>query len=155
MPPHVGFILFSLRGNWGKERDTQAWRGRKLLSSGFQVWLGQAFGKEQQFASREGPTAPSGGGSLAGAGGIRSSFVGRESDVLYKSTLCQLAWRAGWGACGRELGERAQDPKHTKPVGPGARQERDSIFKTRQNTHLRNNSWCRQGRCWLSKGPPR
>lgn len=28
--------------------------------------------------------------------GIGSSLVGRDSDLLYKSTLCQLAQRAGW-----------------------------------------------------------
>lgn len=39
------------------------------------------------------PGPPAGGGSLAGAD---RSLVGRESDLLYKSTLCQLAQRAGW-----------------------------------------------------------
>ena len=39
------------------------------------------------------PGPPAGGGSLVGA---ESSLVERESDLLYESTLCQLAQRAGW-----------------------------------------------------------
>ena len=56
--------------------------------------------------------------------GLAGKTCGPELGVglLEGTGLCLQSWR-GWGT----------------------RQERDSIFKTRQSAHLWNNSWCRQG----------
>lgn len=52
-----------------------------------------------------------------------SAFMGRASDLLYKSTLCQLAWRAGWRGLGPRVG-KGHRTLHRKPVGlgPGRRE---------------------------------
>lgn len=44
-------------------------------------------------------------------------------DLLYKSTLCQLAWRAGWRGLGPRVG-KGHRTLHRKPVGlgPGRRE---------------------------------
>lgn len=115
-------------GNLGcRERHTSL----KGTEAGWAVVLGHDLG---QFAPSECFRAPS---------WWRQSGWNRKAPGAHSwggSQICytrapSASWHGGLAgeACGPEVGERAQDPERTKPAGLGTRQERDSIFQTRQN----------------------
>lgn len=109
--PVFSLILVHLWGKWGAERATQNLKGNEAsLAVVFPHVLGQPWRKNSNLPHVRVSEPPACGGSWLEWESIRSSFVGRESDLLYKSTLCQLARRAGWRGLWPRVRERAWEP---------------------------------------------